>query len=280
MGGMRRSIRASAIAALAAALILTAGAAVAQTRPDADAYRGPVCFATITSSVQPTGARLLGASDSGKAIFSEGDPVFLDEAASLQPGEHYVIFRQEGVATHPRDGRQVGEIVAFVGTVEVTQVEGERAIGRLGPACGEIEVGDRLGMPQARDLGSMPEMPAFDPVRLVSPAESDATVVFGSGESLYEPGSERGRRDLTVRSAYAAGDVVTLDRGSVHGWGRGDAVFFYETRALLAEDPISHDEPVVVGQGYLIWVEADTAAVLITDNHRTVDIGARARRLR
>lgn len=279
MGVERRSIRVTAAAGLLGAALLAAGAASAQTRPDADAYRGPICFATVTSSVQPTGARLVGSRDSGQAIFSAGDPVFLEEAASLEPGGHYVIYRQEGVATHPRDGRTLGEIVAFVGTVDVSGVEGERAVGRLGPACGELEVGDRIARPFASTLAAMPEMPAFDPVRLVTPAEADATVVFGSGESLYDPDSERGRRDLTVRRAYAAGDVVTIDRGSVHGWEGGDVVFFYETRSLVEDDPLAHDEPVVVGQGYLIWVEPDTAAVLITDNDRTIDLGARARPL-
>lgn len=280
MGGYRRSILA-ATAALALATIpashLSAGT---QSAPAAEVYEGPSCFGTVISGLAGGNARILGSRDAGQAIYSEGDVVFLENAAGLVAGDRYTVYRIQGVAEHPATGMEVGRIVLLVGSLEVSEVEGDRAVARIGPSCGELEPDDLLTADVRGRLAARPEMPAYDPLRLVRPREADGTVVYGASETLHDAESGGGRRDMIVRTSHVAGDIVTLDRGTADGWGAGSVVLFYETRPMVEEDPLSHDEPVVAAQGYVIRSEVDTAAVLITEGDRAVAIGARARRLR
>lgn len=166
----------------------------------------------------------------------------------------------------------------ILGSLRIVDVEGNRAIALLTEACGEIEIGDRL---HPGIEGSVTELegrvPELDAAVLVTPREADATVVYGSSESLPADEGE-GRQQMSLRNSYAGGDVVTIDRGRVHGWGRGTGVLFYEAEFDALEDDRAEHEPIVLGSGVVIWAEADTAAVLIVEAERTVNLGSRATR--
>lgn len=276
MGGYRRSAGLSGLLILLAAV---APPAAAHGPAQSAGSEAPRCFSTIFSSGQSTDGRVVGSRDSGQAMFSTGDALYAS-GGGLVAGEEYLIYRIEGEASHPVTGESVGRVVTIVGSAAVFDRDGERAMIRIGNTCGEIEVGDRLVRGAGMELASAPLVPDFDPARLISAAPDDATVVYGSSESLYDAASETGRRDMTVRGAYAAGDVVTLDRGATNGWTPGAVVIFYETRSMVPGDPLSHDEAVIVGQGYVLRAEADTSAVSVTDSDRTIALGARARLLR
>lgn len=265
---------------LLSALLPAAPAAAlpAQTRPDADAYQGLRCFATVMS-VDTVSALIVGSRDPGQEIYSVGDGLYLqiEPGALVNPGDSYEAYRVEGEIEHPHTGRDLGEVIVLVGTLRVLDVSGDRAHAVIEDACGEIEIGERLHPALEGTIAAAPDMPEYFPYRLVTPSEADATVVYGSSESLADL-EDLGERDgMSVRRAYAAGDVVTLDRGSIHGWTPGTPVLFYEPDPAIVDDGGAHDEPVVVAQGYLIWSAADTAAALITEGDRVVEIGARAR---
>lgn len=264
------------------AFLFFAAPAAAQTHPNADAYRGMHCFATVMSSADGPAAMVTAARDPGKEIFGKGDALYLtvEPGARLAADETYDVYRREGRIDNPRTGHDVGTVIVLVGSVRIVDVSGDRAMARVEDACGEIEAGDRLRAAFAGDIGETPEMPRFSSDRLIAPMESDATVVYGSSESLADS-SDLGRRRSTLhRRIYAAGDVVTVDRGSVHGWTPGSSVLLYDPSPALVKGESGHDdEPEVVGQGYVIWADADTAALLITDGDRAVELGVRARLL-
>lgn len=253
--------------------------AAAQTTPDADAYAGLRCFATIMS-LDETAALVTGSRDPGQQILSRGDLLYLDVRAgfALAVDGTYPVYRVEGEIDHPDTGGDVGDAVVIVGTVRVVEVSGSRALAVVEDDCGEIEVGDHVHPGISGDIAPLPMMPEFSPARLITPVAADGTVVYGHSESLADQDEFGERRSTTLRRMYAVGDVVTVDRGTVHGWAPGTVVLFYDPEpALSREDTARQDEPVVTGQGYVIWADADTAALLITDGDRAVELGAKAR---
>lgn len=269
------------IAAVAAAAILGATAAAQAQTPGAAKFAGPSCFGTVMSGIDEPVARISGSRDPGRGMFSVGDSVYVEgDPTRLSEGQRLVIYRVEGELDHPRTGASLGQVIMIVGEITLLDVDASRAVGRVGSSCGEIEVGDRLLPDIAGEVTQLPAMPEFDADRLISAGDDDATVVYGSSESLYAPRSPTGRRAMALRGSYAAGDVVTIDRGAADGWGPGTVVLFYEEPDTdVRADGQQGDEAVVVAQGYVMWAEPATAAVLITEGDRALDLGARGRRL-
>lgn len=252
-----------------------------QTRPDTKAYEGPRCFSTVIPEVTRTLAQIVASRETGQQIFSQGQTVYLriEPGQRVAAGARYRLYRIEGEIEHPLTGHIVGRAINLLGTVEVLAVQrGERAVARITDACGEVEVGDRLHPLLSRDVTAGKQQAKFDGDRLVRPRDSDATVIYGTSESLYDAGSDTARRGMTVRQSYAVGDVITIDQGSADGWSPGQSVLLYAAAGFKADGGFPRlEESMLVAQGIVFWLQQRTAAVLITDGDGTVMLGHRAR---
>lgn len=251
-----------------------------QTHPDTKAYEGPRCFTTVVPEVTRTLAQIVASRETGQQIFSQGQTVYLriEPGQRVAAGARYRLYRIEGEIEHPLTGDIVGRAINLLGTVEVLDADGVRAVARITDACGEVEVGDRLHPLLTRDVTAGKQRAKFDGDRLVQPRDSDATVIYGTSESLYDAGSDTARRGMTVRQSYAVGDVITIDQGSADGWSPGQSVLLYGAAGFKADGGLPRlEESLLVAQGMVFWLQRRTAAVLITDSDRVVLLGYRAR---
>lgn len=265
-----------AVALLAVSL---SSAALAQ-QPSPDIYRGPKCFNTVIPDVVATVAHITGARLPGQEIYSVGDELFVEvDEGPLTAGEEYLLYRVEGSIRHPRGGEVIGDAVNLVGRVQVIETDGTRGLVRPTELCGEIESGDRLHPLLAEDIGEPGEQPEFDPVHLIDVDAGDATVVFGSGETLSRRDrSGEARGSMTEQQTYSIGDVVTIDQGRAAGWLPGAwGIFYNDGLPSEAADTVRLAGPVISAQGYVIWATDSTAALMITEAQGAVLLGNRSR---
>lgn len=260
-------------AIVAAGIGLLPVSAHAQLRPNASKYAGPQCFATALPNVVESLGRVTAGREPSMQIFSAGDVVFIEPGgAGVEVGETYLLYRVDSDVRHPRTGALFGRAVNLLGRIEIIQVDDGRALGRIGQTCGEIESGDHLhGLLEARIQGEI-DFPAVEPDFLLTELDADATVVHGYSESMSEP-SGQDRESLGNWGTYAAGDVVTIDQGIADGWQEGMRTLLYSG---AGPDRLKV-EPVVLGQGIVIYALEQTAVVMITDGGGAVRRGARAR---
>jgi hypothetical protein len=254
--------------------------AQATARPNAAKYIGPQCFATLMPQVVESLGRVTSGREPSMQIFSSGDTVFVEPGGTgVRAGETYILYRIDGDVRHPSTDVVLGRAVNLLGQIEIIQVDDGRALGRITNTCGEIEPGDHLHplLPDAV-IGDV-HYPPLATDYLLTPRESDATVVHGYSESLREQPSNE-RQALGNVETYAAGDVVTIDQGTAHGWAADMRVMLYTTtpEVAAADDKLGM-EPVVQGQGVVIYALDQTCVVMITDGGGAVRRGSRARSL-
>ena len=267
-------------AIVAAVVGLLPVSAQAQLRPNASKYAGPQCFATVIPDVVDSLGRITAGREPSQQIFSTGDAVFIEPGGDgVKVGETYLLYRIDGDVRHPETDAVFGRAVNLLGRVEVIQVEDGRALGRIGQICVEIEPGDHLhALLEDRVEGEI-DFPAVEDDFLLTELETDATVVHGYSESLSQSGGPD-RESLGNWETYAAGDVVTIDQGTVDGWVAGMRTLLYSSKPeAAAPDDRLKVEPVVLGQGIVIYALDQTAVVMITDGGRAVRRGSRARRM-
>jgi len=254
--------------------------AQAQMRPNAKMYEGPQCFSTVIPTVVESLGRVTAGREPGQQIFSSGQAVFIKPGgAGLELGETYLLYRIDGDVRHPETGAVFGRAVNLLGRVEIIQLEAARALGRIGETCSEIEPGDHLHALLEDSVAGDIDFPAIDPDFLLTELATDATVVHGYSESLAKS-SGPGRDVLTGFETYAAGAVVTIDQGLVDGWETNMRVLLYSAKPeTAAPDDRAKTEPVVQGQGVVIYAFELTAVVMITDGNGAVRRGTRARRM-
>jgi hypothetical protein len=211
-------------------------------------------------------------------IFAAGESVFID-ADTLEVGQTYLLCRVDGEVIHPRTEEVFGRAINLLGRIEVIQVSGERAMGRIGETCGEIEPGDHLHELVEDTVAGDVDFPPIAGDFLLTELEADATVVHGYSESLSQKDGFD-REALGNWETYAAGDVVTIDQGIGLGWAADDRVMLYSSvPEVAAPDDRMNNEPVVMGQGLVIFALEHTAVVMITDGGGTVRLGTRASRM-
>ena len=254
--------------------------AQAQMRPNPNKYAGPQCFATVIPEVVESRGRITAGREPSMQIFSSGDVVFIEPGGEgLRVGETYLLYRIDGDVRHPETGVFFGRAVNLLGRIDVIQVDQGRALGRIGETCVEIEPGDHLHPLLEDRVEGVIDFPVIAPDFLLTELDTDATVVHGYSESLSQAAGHE-RESLGNWETYAAGDVVTIDQGTVDGWQAGTRVLLYSSKPeAAAPDDRRKTEPVVQGQGIVIYALERTAVVMITDGNGTVRRGTRARRM-
>ncbi len=256
-------------------LVVPIGAVSAQTVPNTGAFLGPDCFATVLPMARQPLAQVSGSREPGMHMYSTGDEIFI-HGGPMQAGQTYLVYRSDGVVRHPTTGVSVGEAVNLIGRVEVIDLQGDRALALVKSSCIELEVGDPVGPLLKQDVSTTGTVSPVDPNRLVTPRVTDATVVLSTANSMIDPAG--GRRSMALWTTRAAGAVITIDQGRADGWRLDTPALIYEEHAAtVAVSDRAKDEPLVVGQGIVFWLEENTAALLITDGDGAVRIGSRAR---
>lgn len=252
----------------------------AQTPSSVEGLR---CFSTVMSRVPETLARVSGSSEPGRQSFAAGETVYLDIGAgeNLSIGTSYTLYRIEGEISHPTTSESVGSAVKMLGTIEIVDRAGLRLLARVEQACDVVEVGDRLQpLLPALPTGDNSERTEREEQLLIADP-ADATIVYGSSETIYDPGSDTGRTDMSVRQSYSPSEVVTVDLGSASGWQIGATVLFYSMAGTDRGDVYGgQQEALELGRGRVVWAQEDTAAVLVTESIDAIRLGHRARRLR
>ncbi len=276
-----RRIPSTARAAVAFGLLCVAvapagGTTTSQNVPNTNAYLGPECFATVVPHGSLPLARVSGSREPGMLMYSTGDEIFL-HGSGMGLSETYLVYRVDGIVRHPTTGATVGEAMNLIGRVEVIDLVEGRALALVTSACIELEVGDPIQPLLQQDVSTSGAVSPVDPNRLVTPRVTDATVVYATSSSMYNP-ANGSRQNMAVWNTHAAGEVITIDQGRADGWRLDTpALFYLEHRGRVAVSNSVKDEPIVVGQGVVFWLQETTAALLITDGDGAVEIGSRAR---
>lgn len=265
---------------LVLAALLWPSPLLAQTRPTPDAYLGPECFATVVPDLTGRVGSVIGGREPGKQTFSAGESIFMHTTGSVAPGDTLLLFRVDGTIMHPLTNERVGDAVNLLGRVEILDTIDDRAIGQVIASCQEIEVGDGLHALVPTDVSLGGPVAQLDRERLVDPRPSDATVVYGSGDSLRDERNLDRRTTMTNWTSYAAGHVITIDQGRSDGWQLDQRGLLYGTiRGTVAIDPRARTEPIILGQAVVFWLQDETAALLIIEGDSAVELGARVRPL-
>lgn len=279
---MQSSSRRAMVLILAAAVGLGLSTPLGAVQsPSTAKYDGPNCFSTVIDAVSGRLGTVLESRDNPLMAFGTHERIYVQaEEAELETDREYLLYREEAELEHPLTGELVGTVVNLLGRARVLDTEGQRTLAVISHACAEIEPGDRLHELLVLEIPRAGAMPQYDPDQLITPQPEDATVIFGSGETVRFPRRNNERGSLNVRAMYGAGDVVTIDRGLADGWDLQLPVLFYRAAGALGRGLPPAAEQTPVAQGVVFWAGQSTAAVLITSGDRALEVGAGAVKLR
>jgi outer membrane protein OmpA-like peptidoglycan-associated protein len=242
---------------------------------------GTECVTFLTDDV-PEGLTVIASRQALQVTFGTGDAIFIEIDTSDRPeiGDELEVVRTTSQLTHPDTGDGLGRVIEQLGVVRVLDVAGSLALGRVEKACREVQIGDTLrpfAGPPERPV--IPDLPHFDPIHLIEPDDSDATVVLGEVESVRSFRAGGSRAGVLSRAAYAQRDIVTIDQGESSGWEYGDIGLIYsgsipETYGVRTEVP-----PLIIARGVIVHATSDKALLKITDTDGVVETGAAVRNL-
>jgi hypothetical protein len=168
------------------------------------------CYTFLTDQV-PTGPRVAASRQVLQISYGAGDVIYIEGngAGDLAIGEEMQIVRITGPIRHPQTDATIGNALSMLGTLEIIDVLGERALARITASCKETERGDYLVPKEDLEIAEVGELPPFDPNRLVDPSDSDATVVLGPLESVLKDTESMTRGGITPLAAIGAGEINT-----------------------------------------------------------------------
>ncbi len=269
------------ISCVAVAAALLPSSAVAQ-QPEGKALEGARdCYTFLTDSV-PTGPRVAASRQVLQISYGAGDVIFIEGngAGDLTIGEQMQIVRISGPIRHPQTNATIGNALSMMGTLEVIDVLGDRALALITASCRETERGDYLVPMDLLDIAEVGDLPPFDPSRVVEPSDSDATVVLGPLESVLKSAEKMTRGGITPHAAIGPGEIIIIDQGNDSGWSAGDYGLIYWTEGTSQYNLGGMAAPpMLASRGFVIWANESTASVLITNGDGAVELGMRVRRM-
>ncbi len=240
---------------------------------------GTECL-TFLIDERPVGLEVVASRQVLQVTFGSGNSIFIaiDSTQPPEVGDQLEVVRATSELKHPSTGASLGIVFEQLGVVTVLDVAGSLAMGRIEHACREIQVGDSLRPftpPEERQV--IGELPPFDPIHLIDPEETDASVVLGEVESIRSFKAGGDRSSSLSREAYATRDLVTIDQGTGSGWAYGDIGLIYsgsipETYGVSTDIP-----PLIIGRGVIVHAVADKAIMKITDADTAIERGAAVR---
>ncbi len=210
--------------------------------------------------------------------FALGDLVYVEGegTAPLTVGEELQFVRSYGPFRHPVTGQEVGDAIGLLGFAEIIDVDSSRAMACITMSCREIEIGEYLLEPIVRAVPQVSDIPPFNREQLVTPDEADATIILGELESVLSDSGEA-RIGVATRETYGQADIVIIDQGGPTGWTPGDVATIYRSATAFTTTG-AVEPPMLLGNGVIIAVGAEVAAVMIVETVFPVNLGDRARR--
>ena len=196
------------------------------------------CTDLPTTATLPTGDhRVLGLHNGDRRLnAARGDLVVLNGGTpqGFAAGQQYFARRLMKPTTHaPVTADNPGAVVTS-GWLTVVSADPRFALARVDQSCLAIEAGDYLEQ-------------FVEPALPTSVADAGQTDFSDLGRVLF--GAFR-------RSAFGAGDVLSVDRGNSKGLALGTRVAFYRDRR--------NSTPLVeIGEGIVVDVAAATAKVVV-----------------
>jgi hypothetical protein len=184
--------------------------------------------------------------ESGRELLGPRDLLRIDagEKQGLVAGQNLVVRRrfQTGDPFAPKKQQTFGE--QTVGLVQILEMKPDSSVAIVAYACGEISAGDSVEryVPQPAFFAVAPGTPRFD---------EPARISFG------EHGQELG----------SAGQLMVIDRGIMQGLQRGQLLTIFRRAESQA------GRPLIIGDGYVIAVRADSATIRIERANDAVAIG-------
>ncbi len=194
-------------------------------------------------------------SDPVKILLGEGDLVYTNIGAKqgVKPGDAFVVFRTGKEVIHPISGRKIGNKVAVLGEVVITEVLGkDTSAGRIVRSFREITKGAKL-----RPRGPIVK-----------------EVVIKSGKKRIQGYIVSNQKNVRLNGK---GDVVYIDLGRKHGVRPGN-IFTIYSYPRTAYDPDKKGKAIVPGRklGKLIVlsVQEGASTAVIVESRRQIENGA------
>ena len=224
------------------------------------------------------GPRVVAGPQVLRESFGQGDLVYVEGegTAALTVGEELQFVRSYGPFRHPITGEEVAHAIGLLGFAEIVDVDSTRAMARITMSCREIELGEYLVEPIVRAVPQVSDIPPFNREQLVTPDEADATIILGELESVISDSGEE-RVGVSTRETYSQADIVIIDQGGPTGWSPGDIATIYRARLEFSTSAASAP-PMLLGNGLVVAVGAEVAAVMIVESVFPVNLGDRMRR--
>jgi hypothetical protein len=223
-------VRAFSLAAALAAVSSTGGFAQGFDRELSAPQMAVACASPTSPDLPDNGLRVTGAQDTvGRTVFGERDLLILNAGTNggVQVDQEYYIRRPVYFGS---PGRNNVQSITTAGWVRVVSVNESMAIASVEHFCGAIMAGDYLESFVAPTLPAMPERElAFDELDFQSLGR-----VLGGMEN---------------HSSGGAGDLMTIDRGSVQGVTPGARFAIYRDLHMDGVPLSSIGEGVVLTTG-------------------------------
>ena len=188
-------------------------------------------------------------------MITADDTVYIsrEDGQVLSPGRRYTIYRTLGEVRNIVTGQYLGVQHYILGTVEITQLEPEYAVGRVIKAFGRIQTDD-LVMPYERQ-----------PEKIVK---------------ITPPPGIVGEVIMAEEHNQLLGDnvIAFINRGANDGVKTGqifDIFFQDEAKIYPQQTEKTRLKPVVFGQLVVLRTEATTATVYITQTKQVIHPGAK-----
>ncbi len=241
---------------------------------------GMTCF-NLLLDAPAEGTRITSTSQPLQVAIGLNEVVRADASGGgIATGDRFQVVRNGGIMKHPVTLADTGHLVEVLGLVEVVDVNDRTALIKVVGACREMEIGDYLRpVPQPAEIEDLPRLPVFNSHILVTPEESDGFVVMGAMESValeLDP-MERGRP--AEYELYGERDLLVIDQGAGQ-WEMADMAMIYRDRVFADSDVFRRAmaEPLVLGRGVVVRVDANSAILQVTDSVKEMQIGDRVRK--
>ena len=206
----------------------------------------------ILTDEEPLG--ILVDSVDNRILLTQRDVVFLKmkDTASVTVGDTYGLFGRGDVIKHPQTNEPLGTMMHNLGFLQVTEINGETVVAKIGEVFREITRGAEL----------------FEYI----PQRKEITLQRGTTD---QGGYIIAGRDR--KSTLSVNDVIFVDLGSDDGLASGN--LFYLSRPRKASDEIIKQAgsiqlpDAVLGAAITIETKANTASAIIIKSVNAAYIG-------
>ncbi len=188
-------------------------------------------------------------------MITADDTVYISRETDqvLSPGQQYTIYRPLGEVRNLVTDQYLGVQHYILGTVEITQLEPEYAVGRVIKAFGRIQKDDLL-MPYERRPDKI--------AKILPPPGIDGEVIMAEEHNQL------------------LGDnvIAFINRGAKDGVKPGQVFdIYFQEEAAIHPRPAEKTllKPVVFGQLVVLRAEDTTATVYITQTKQVINPGAK-----